>query len=105
MNTSFCPILRHVKEILKSIYNFQIHIAMSKNNPESELAKDKWPPPLQSESPALEKEYKPSDRYYFLIAKSLHITGYFRSQFPEDWELKSKVEYWHSLIKKQEKNL
>lgn len=60
---------------------------------------------LQAEAPALEKEYKPSDRYYFLIAKALHITGYFRSQFPEDWELKGKVEYWHSLINKQEENL
>lgn len=60
---------------------------------------------LQNEAPPLEKEYKPSDRYYSLIAKALHLTGYFRSQFPEDWELKTKVESWHSLIKKQEDNL
>jgi len=59
---------------------------------------------LKDEAPVLEKEYKPSDRYYSIIAKALHLTGFFRSQFPEDWELKSKVEYWHSLTKKQESN-
>lgn len=54
---------------------------------------------LQNEGSPLEKEYKPADRYYSLIAKALQITGYFRDMFPEDWYLKSKVEYWHSLVK------
>lgn len=59
---------------------------------------------LQNEAPKLEREYKPSDRYYMLIAKALHFSGYLRSQFLEDWELKSKVVYWHSLIKKTKEN-
>jgi hypothetical protein len=55
---------------------------------------------LQNEATPLEKEYKPSDRYYSLIAKALHENYYFRDIYPEDSHLKSKVEYWHSLIKK-----
>lgn len=54
---------------------------------------------LQNEATPLEKEYKPSDRYYSLIATALHENYYFRDIYPEDWYLKSKVEYWHSLIK------
>lgn len=55
---------------------------------------------LTNEALPLEREYSPADRYYSFIAKALHITGYFRSQFPEDWEMQSKVKYWHSLINK-----
>ena len=57
---------------------------------------------LEGESIKIEKEYKPRDRFYSLIGKALHITGYIPTQFIEDWQLKSKSEHWHSLLRHQE---
>lgn len=57
---------------------------------------------LEAESPVIDKEYKPIDRFYSLIGKALHIAGYIPYQFMEDWQLKSKAESWHRLISKQE---
>lgn len=59
---------------------------------------------LEKEATPFEKEYKPADRYYSLIATALHENYYFRDIYPEDWYLKTKVEYWHSLVKQQETN-
>lgn len=54
---------------------------------------------LQAEAPQLDGEYKPADRYYLLIAEALYLTGFFLSQFPEEREMKSKVQHWHKLGK------
>lgn len=55
---------------------------------------------LLNESPPTEREHTPSERYYLFIAKALHLSYYFQTSYPEEWELAEKVKYWHSLTQK-----
>ncbi len=52
---------------------------------------------LTEASPANEKDFMPSERYYAIIANMLQRTWFFYHQRHQEWFILQKVKQWHDL--------